>query len=238
MILKGNLNLDTIEQVEFPHAQYFRVDHPKTQIVLHHSAGWDNARGMFRGWAEDKERVATCCGIIDNGTIFQIFSSAYWAYHVNIASKGNKQVKEDPIYAPYFPKAVDIENRTIGVEVCAWGGLVLIDGRYHTWASKRVNPKHKTEITVDERKVVYYPDGFRGYNYFEAYTDAELESLWKLLRHWCQRYSIPTCTVGDIFELNVDAFKGTPGIYTHCSYRIDKQDMHPQPELLKMLLSL
>jgi len=238
MNLSGNLNLEKIVQVDFPTAQYYKIDHVKTQIVWHHSAGWDNAQGMFNGWIENAERVATCCGITDDGTIYQIFSSKYWAYHVNILSKGNKQVKENPIYAPYFKRAVDVENRTIGVEVLNWGGLKRVDGKYHTWASAHINPLYKKDITVDEKKVQYYPEGFRGYYYYEKYTDREIESLWKLTRYWMGRYDIPLNPHQDIFELNQSAFQGVPGIYTHCSFRIDKQDMHPQPELLKMFVSL
>lgn len=241
MNLKEDLRPDEIKKVAFAVAQYYPIDHPKTQIVLHHSAGWDNARGMFDGWSSDKQRVATCCGIVDDGTIFQIYDERFWAYHVNVRSKGNKTIAEDPRYARYCDQhtAVLIENRTIAVEVCNWGGLKLIGGKYHTWASRAVNPElYKKDVTVDEKKIIHYTGGFRGSEYFERYTDHEIEALWKLIRSWAKRFKISTSIKGNIFDINEDALKGTPGIFTHCSYRIDKQDLHPQPEIIQMLNAL
>jgi hypothetical protein len=239
MNLSGELNLSEIRVVDFPATQYFQVKHTKTQICLHHSSGSDNAKNFFEGWKVSPERVATCMAIEDDGELYKIFSSEYWAYHINVASKGNQSLYEHPLYGKYLKyNAVDIENRTIGVEVCNWGGLKLIDGQYHTYVSKAVDKNRSKLSTVDESKVIHYPGGWRGYEYFERYTDKELEALWRLLRFWCKTYGIPTRLTGDIFDLNLDAFMGSPGVYTHASYRQDKSDMHPQPELKQMLAAL
>ena len=34
------------------------------------------------------------------------------------------------------------------------------------------------------------------------------------------------------------ALSGAPGLYTHCSFRKDKTDVHPQKELVEMAMSL
>ena len=49
---------------------YHKSIHQKNQIIWHHSAGWDNARGMFQSWQNDnKEHVATAIGINDKGEV-------------------------------------------------------------------------------------------------------------------------------------------------------------------------
>ena len=60
----------------------------------------------------------------------------------------------------------------------------------------------------------------------------------ELVRELCARHDIPTAYNPDMWELSKRALTGTPGIFAHCSYRTDKSDIHPQPEMLTMLKSL
>ena len=54
--------LNVVELQNFA-GHYFRQIHPKNQIVWHHSAGWDNARGMYDWWRQDGiVHVATAIG--------------------------------------------------------------------------------------------------------------------------------------------------------------------------------
>jgi hypothetical protein len=41
-----------------------------------------------------------------------------------------------------------------------------------------------------------------------------------------------------MWDLSNDALAGKKGVYTHVSFRTDKSDMHPQPELIEMLKNL
>ena len=41
-----------------------------------------------------------------------------------------------------------------------------------------------------------------------------------------------------MWNLNEDALKGEPGIWSHTSYRPDKSDVSPQENLIKMLKNL
>jgi len=43
---------------------------------------------------------------------------------------------------------------------------------------------------------------------------------------------------GNMWDVNEDALNGEPGVWTHVSYRSDKSDCHPQPELIDVLKSL
>jgi len=42
----------------------------------------------------------------------------------------------------------------------------------------------------------------------------------------------------ELFDICEGAIMGKPGIYTHNSYRTDKSDIHPQPEMIQMLNTL
>ena len=54
---------------------------------------------------------------------------------------------------------------------------------------------------------------------------------------WNDRYNIPLEYNQDMWDVSINALKGAPGIWTHVSYRSDKSDCHPQPELIEMLQS-
>ena len=38
-----------------------------------------------------------------------------------------------------------------------------------------------------------------------------------------------------MFHVSMSALKGVSGIYGHCSFRPDKTDIHPQPDMIEML---
>ena len=42
----------------------------------------------------------------------------------------------------------------------------------------------------------------------------------------------------NMFEINDQALSGLNGIWSHVSFRSDKSDNHPQPELKEMLKNL
>lgn len=117
----------------------------------------------------------------------------------------------------------------MGIELDSWGGLTKKNSRFYSFSGQEVK----------EDKVVYYEKGFRGYQYFEKYTDAQLNSLKELLKYWGERYGIPLAYKGEImFDCNRRALSGESGIWAHVSFRPDKSDVHPQKELIDMLKSL
>jgi hypothetical protein len=59
------------------------------------------------------------------------------------------------------------------------------------------------------------------------------------LEYWKDVYSnIPYAYNADIWDVTSRALTGEPGIFAHVSYRPDKSDCHPQPELIQMLQSV
>ena len=64
--------------------------------------------------------------------------------------------------------------------------------------------------------------------------------LGELILFWHDRYGIPVDYHEDMWDVSQDALDGTPGVWTHVSYRPypEKFDCHPQPELISMLRTL
>jgi len=218
-----------IIQFPFPENQYIRVETEKTQLYLHHTAGNSNPFGVFEWWASNTERIATCVVIggkpgtntkWKDGEIVQGFSSKYWAYHL-----GLKESTFNFHNLPYKP----LDKNSLGIEICNWGQLTHDkDGKFRNYL-KRIVP---------DTEVCELPVPFKGYKYFHAYTDAQIDSVYQLIMYWKQRYNRNFSYREDIWDVTPRALSGEPGLYTHNSVRKDKVDVSPQPKLIAMLKSL
>lgn len=207
---------------DFPESQYYREITAKKGIVLHHTVSADSVSGDIEWWKSTPERVATPIIIARDGGIHQLYSSQYWAHHLGIRQEHFKQFGLPSINTR-------LNKEFIGIELDSWGGLTKRDSRYYSFSGQEVK----------QEKVAYYEKGFRGYQYFERYTEAQLNSLKELLKYWGERYKIPLSYKGDImFDCNKRALSGESGIWAHVSFRPDKSDVHPQKELIDMLKSL
>ncbi len=207
---------------DFPVNQYYKEITEKKGIVLHHTVSGDFVSGDIEWWKATPERVATPIIIARDGGIHQMYSSKYWAHHLGIKQNYFKSFD-------LHPANTQRNKEFIGVELDSWGGLTTKNSRYYSFSGKEVPQEH----------VECYEKGFRGYKYFEKYTEAQLHSLKELLEYWGKRYSIPLEYKGDeMFEFNKRALSGEKGIWAHVSFRPDKSDVHPQQELITMLKSL
>jgi len=205
------INLDKIETIDFPESEYIQEEYEKTQIVLHHTVSGDGINGDIATWEDDPRRIATCVIIDRGGTPWQLFSSKYWAYHLGA---GNS----------------NLDKHSIGIEIDNWGWLTpASNGKYKTYYGNEINVVAQ-----------YYPDMFRGYNYYEKYTNAQIRTVGELILYWNKRYNIPLDYNKDMWTISERARRGTPGIWSHVSYRPapEKTDCHPQPELISMLKTL
>ena len=223
--------LDKIVQVEFPATQYYKVGHPKNQIVLHHTVSGGDARGDINWWLQTADRIATCLVIDRDGTPFQCYSSRFWAHHLGVKKK---------VFIAHGVGNADAQNlvlnqQSVGIEIDSWGGLVERGGRWYnaiwnkTYKRYDAGPNEVTYVSV-------YPNGFRGFKAFEKYTDEQIQAVEELLEYWKGIYNdIPFNYNDDIWDVTPRALSGEPGIYTHVSYRSDKSDCHPQEELIQML---
>lgn len=191
--------------------QYFKEKQVKTQIVLHHTAGGSNGDNVIHGWDFNQERVGTAYVIDGNGKIIKAFEPDYWAYHLGLKTADN----------------VKLNKSSIGIEVCNWGQLIYKNGKYLNYVNKEVSPSEVVQIKK-----------FRGFEFYHKYNDAQIESLRKLVLELCAKFGINKEYNGDIWDISTNALSGKNGIYTHVSYRADKNDMSPQINLIEMLKNL
>lgn len=195
-----------------PIEQYMRQVTEKKQIYIHFTAGGPSAANVISGWNADEPKISTSYVIDgDTGEIFQCFHPNYWSFHLGIKGTNGK-----------------VDKASIGIEICAWGPITEKAGKFYTYTNK--------EISSD--KVYKLDTPFRGYKYFHKYTDAQLESLEKLLMFLVKEYKIPVQSSFDKswFEFNQQVIdKVLPGIWTHTTVRKDKTDSYPDERLIALL---
>ena len=90
---------------------------------------------------------------------------------------------------------------------------------------------------------------WRGYQYWHAYSDEQIEALKRTIQHIAKIHKIDT-SVGlnsflyeednfEAFGYKEDAYYGrVKGVLSHSNTRKDKTDMYPCPRLVEMLKSL
>lgn len=210
-----------ITKHEFPQTEYFKEEHPKKIIVIHHTASGNGVEGDISWWKKDPQRIATPFIIDREGVIHQIFDEKYWGHHLGIQPQtmrihGSKTTN------------LRLNQLSIAIELDSWGGLVRRGEKFYSY----------TGAEVPKENVVEYPQPYRGFKYFEKYTQAQITALRDLLKHLVAKWGIRSEYNANMFEFNGNAVRGTHGIWTHTSYRPDKNDCHPQPELINMLKSL
>jgi N-acetyl-anhydromuramyl-L-alanine amidase AmpD len=192
--------------------QYFKDKQFKNQIVIHHTAGSGKAENVIHGWDFNVERVGTAYVIDASGLVVKAFEPEYWAYHLGLKSIQNSQLNKN----------------SIGIEICNWGQLVKkTDGKYYNYING----------IVPDNEVVQMPK-FRGFEYYHKYNDAQIESVRKLILELAAKFAIPLDYNSDMWDISQNALSGKKGIYTHVSYRTDKNDCSPQFNLIEMLKNL
>ncbi|BBI90661.1 N-acetylmuramoyl-L-alanine amidase [Tenacibaculum phage PTm1] len=212
-----------IKEVPFPSNQYYKEVFDKNQIVLHHTVSdGSSAKGDIATWLQSTARVSTSIIITENGIIHQCFDANYWGHALGLKraylkSKGFK----DYLYRnkKLNKGAIQIELDSLG-PVKSNGHSVAYGGRLRT------------------NDIITYDNPYRGYKHFEKYSDDALETLYYLLRNLTEVYEIPTKYNEDMWDVSHRALNGADGIWTHTSYRVDKSDCHPDPNLIEVLKTL
>ncbi len=214
-------------------SEFINELHYKNQIILHHTAGGPRPDFTIGWWEQDKQRVGTAfvigrkAGNGQNkfdGAIYRAFPEFLWAYHLGLSGK-NSTISAD--------LRSSLNKTSIGIEICSYGPLLKqVDGTFKTVVNNKVIPKENvTDLGSD----------WRGYRYFEKYSEKQLEACKKLIMALAYFFDIP---IDDIqydskwFDIRKEALNATPGIWTHVNYRKDKTDCFPQSELIAMLNSL
>ncbi|MEM1137866.1 MAG: hypothetical protein AAGI07_18675 [Bacteroidota bacterium] len=233
--MKTPLDLSKIvlDQIN-PKSDYFHDAQLKKQVFIHHSISHPDPSDVIEGWRKKGPRIGACLCIAGkpyskaasykDGQIYSVFSSKFWAMHLNTHIEANKVPKryKDRFHTRY------LEKHSIAVMLCNAGSLSWENGKFYT--------VYRT--TVPESQVIEYVDKFRNHRFYHKYSEKQIEGLRKILVYLCDVYNIPSIYQADMWDVSDRALRGTPGIFSHVSVRSDVSDCHPQPELIEMLSEL
>ena len=239
----SNQNGLTIYNYNLSEDLYYQEDVKKETIWLHNTGGGSRPDWSVNGWEKEFEKDLSGNFVLDqngqiqplkvgvsyiigrksssteekswDGKILNTFDDKYWAYHLGVSHNSSKE----------------LNSKSIGIEFCNYGPLTLgIDGRFYNSVNKVVN----------EKDVVKLDKPFRGYDYFERYTDSQLNSARSLMIYLINKYAITI--EGKIYNENWfnynAAYHTNGGIRSHSHIRRDVFDIFPQKEMIQMLNSL
>lgn len=222
--------------------EYNKVDVRKETIYLHHTAGGSRPDWSIGSWEKDYLKDKKGNPVLDkngnmiplkvgtqyvigrkssstgdtlwDGKILRAFDDRYWAYHLGITTKND-----------------ELNSKSIGVEICNYGPLTIgKDGKFYNYVNK----------PIMESEVVELETPFRGYKYWERYTDSQIESTRRLILYLQNRWGIEIekgIYNEDWFNYDTKWFTNG-GLRSHTQVRRDKFDIFPQKEMIQMLNSL
>lgn len=200
-------------------AIYFKEVFKKDKIVLHHTASNHNANNVLTWWEQQDNGISTPYIVDGLGFITHVYPSKYWSYHLGIKEPN------------HF-----ISKKSIPIELTNWGSLKIKIKQPKEKDNGFFNLHNKKVFDIGSKKV--YQNEWRSRLFWHKYTDQQLIALRQLIIDLSNEHSINIEYKEYKFELSEAALKGEPGLWFHCNYRLDKLDMHPQPEFIDMLLSL
>lgn len=234
----------TISSYAGPH---YKVEYPKQMLFghitvsptsAHYRDGRAGVSGDFAHWNDVRKAEKYSLGTFAigdaDGKIYQGFDDKYWAHHLGIRSADFNQFGLPNINTW-------INKHSVGYEMDCLGPLLPApegNGLYWSAVKSYQESKWIGHIRVPEKNVIYYPDGFRGFHFFEKLTTIQIEKARQYFLHLCSKHGIPTNYNEDQWQLSKRALKATAGIWQHVSVRADKSDAHPQPEYVEMLKGL
>jgi len=204
----------------------------KEYIFIHHTAGWNDPYKVIDHWERDtRGRIATQYVIGGphpktkdakyDGIVLKCFEDKNWAYH--LGKNGSSHM----------------HSHSVGIEVCNFGPLTKDGDKYYTWANTEVHPDNVCDLGKK----------WRGYQYWHNYSDEQIASLERLIKHIANEHNI-NLNLGlkesllneepfSAFGFKDDAFYGKiKGVLSHSNTRKDKTDMYPHPLLVEMLKNL
>jgi len=173
----------------------------KDLIVLHHTVG-ASALSTINYWKTDPRRIATAYVIERDGEVYEVFDPKFWAFHLGLEGSGGA-----------------VDKRSIGIEIASEGGLTERDGKLYCYDKV-------TDRTVFTQEHYDHGMPWRGYRFFDAYSDVQISAVIKLINLLKVQFKIPHQTPADHFDQD-DIYRQFTGTLGHHHLRTDKSDVHP-----------
>lgn len=202
------LHVVSVPRLDGVRSYFYEEPTAKQRIVLHFTAGY--LKGDIAQLTKADNHVSTPFVIARDGTIYQLFSSKYWSYHLGKDAVGGN--------AAMSRSSVAIELSNVGPLRLPAGSRVLQDPYGGEYCG-----------VEDTGAFVKLAKPFRGYTRFATFTAAQYASLATLLRYLSAVYSIPLKLLPEAqrYDVYPDVARWR-GITSHVNYRRDgKWDIGP-----------
>ena len=185
---------------------YYNEQTTKDLIVLHLS--FTHTKAVIKALTdESRGHVSASYVLAREGTIYQLFNSTFWSYHLGKgAIGGNKKGSQ----------------RSIAIEIANPGYLVP-EGEHMVGVYKQ---KYCKISDTNQYQELEKP--FRGQKYFATVTDQQYQSLILLLRYLTAYHDIPREFLSEGQRYTTTKAVGNfKGIVSHTNFRKDKYDIGP-----------
>lgn len=160
---------------------YYPDPHPKDSIFLHHTEGYYRPDWVIESWNRNKtnstNKIRTAASLVIggkdpvksddsfDGKVLQAFPPNSWAHNLSIKSKKN----------------TFLNQKSISIELCNFGPLIeSLNGGFYT----------RSNIRIPEDQVCELEEQFRGFKYFQKYSEKQLISLREILIDLSNRFEI------------------------------------------------
>ena len=226
--------------------KFFSTTSKKSQITLHYTV-YPKTVPLSRVVADFSSRttgVSTHFILDKDGSYDQLYPYDKWGYHLGVNTSAGKDI--DKSVNPKITRA-QYKRRdpiNVGIEINNVGMLQIKNGKYRDTINTSINyPESEVSKSVDKNG---NPTKWKGFLYWEKFPEAQIRALESLIygiignnpdispkgKPW--KFVYEDCFPG-YGKTSGKALKGEPGIYTHNSFRFDKFDVPPVPEIIDML---
>jgi hypothetical protein len=214
-----------IERFYLDRDEYFTGSNPE-YLFIHHTAGWHNPFKTIKNWNNDT-RGCVATEFVIGGQSIEGDDDRYDGKVVQALPEGGWgwHLGTGRSY---------MHQHSVGIELNNFG--YIKSGR--TYVNTRA---HRSQVVTLNSE-------FKGYNDWHKYSDAQIESLRKLILHIADRDNIDVREglpnwikkMGlKAFEYSSDARSGkVKGLLTHTNVNKGKYDVSPQANLIDMLVEL
>lgn len=198
---------------------YYREARAKERIVVHFTAGY--LKGDMAALTRKDNHVSVPFVVARDGSVYQLFSSKYWSYHLGKGAQGGNEA---------------MSGSSVAIELSNVAYLREKDGNL-------VDPYGSPYCTpADTEAYVTLPKAYRGYTRFATFTDAQYVSLINLLRYLSATYSIPPAFLPEPQRYDVyPSVAQFRGVTTHVNYQPEsygKWDLGPAFDWTRVIAAL
>jgi N-acetyl-anhydromuramyl-L-alanine amidase AmpD len=199
-------------RLQLPSNQYIPERTAKDLIVLHFTAGL-SAASAFTAWNSTKERVATAYLVDLDGAVYEVFPPEMWAPHLGVPGPDN---------ANWI-----LDRRSIGIEIVNPGGLKPAPGNpqvLNWWPNS-----YRTRYCSLAETGRYAALPYRGFKYFAAFPEKQIDAVVQLVTQLCQTFRIPQRFPAEPLRSACDlkTFATYSGIASHQNFLAEKTDIGP-----------